>query len=225
MRITRNGQNHWSAAVAQLAEQLFCKQQVTGSIPVGGSNIGGETARVHARARSQQVGGQELQHFAVCSDLIRQGRNPVTLVLEDQQLRLRDRLRDLDAFPTGTRGSFRPWITSSGALIVPARWIGLISRRNSDSGPLGSPYSFIRSTPRHGGMFWKNVCQSAIPTVSTPASHSSGSSTRTARVMNPPYEPPMAAVRVAKLERLRVRAASHPSLTESQRSVLSSRLW
>src|SRR6266851_9222607 len=25
------------AAVAQLAEQLFCKQQVTGSIPVGGS--------------------------------------------------------------------------------------------------------------------------------------------------------------------------------------------
>jgi hypothetical protein len=26
------------AAVAQLAEQLFCKQQVTGSIPVGGSN-------------------------------------------------------------------------------------------------------------------------------------------------------------------------------------------
>src|SRR5438445_13491256 len=99
MRITRNGQNHWSAAVAQLAEQLFCKQQVTGSIPVGGSNIGSETARVHApacsqrpkgtrvhaRARSQQVGGQELQHFAVCSDLIRQGRNSVTLVLEDQQ--------------------------------------------------------------------------------------------------------------------------------------------
>src|SRR5207302_3223501 len=37
MRITRNGQNHWGAAVAQLAEQLFCKQQVTGSIPVGGS--------------------------------------------------------------------------------------------------------------------------------------------------------------------------------------------
>src|SRR6058998_4463719 len=27
------------AAVAQLAEQLFCKQQVTGSIPVGGSSI------------------------------------------------------------------------------------------------------------------------------------------------------------------------------------------
>ena len=28
------------AAVAQLAEQLFCKQQVTGSIPVGGSGRG-----------------------------------------------------------------------------------------------------------------------------------------------------------------------------------------
>ncbi len=26
------------AGVAQLAEQLFCKQQVTGSIPVAGSN-------------------------------------------------------------------------------------------------------------------------------------------------------------------------------------------
>src|SRR5207248_8210914 len=40
MRITRNRQNHWGAAVAQLAEQLFCKQQVTGSIPVGGSREG-----------------------------------------------------------------------------------------------------------------------------------------------------------------------------------------
>src|SRR5438552_13138291 len=29
-----------NAAVAQLAEQLFCKQQVTGSIPVGGSRRG-----------------------------------------------------------------------------------------------------------------------------------------------------------------------------------------
>ena len=27
------------AALAQLAEQLFCKQQVTGSIPVGGSSL------------------------------------------------------------------------------------------------------------------------------------------------------------------------------------------
>ncbi len=28
------------AGVAQLAEQLFCKQQVTGSIPVAGSSSG-----------------------------------------------------------------------------------------------------------------------------------------------------------------------------------------
>jgi hypothetical protein len=27
----------WDAGVAQSAEQLFCKQQVTGSIPVAGS--------------------------------------------------------------------------------------------------------------------------------------------------------------------------------------------
>src|SRR2546430_10438949 len=47
MRITRNGQNHWGAAVAQLAEQLFCKQQVTGSIPVGGSRT--FFARSHKR--------------------------------------------------------------------------------------------------------------------------------------------------------------------------------
>ena len=30
------------AGVAQLAEQLFCKQQVTGSIPVAGSNAAGD---------------------------------------------------------------------------------------------------------------------------------------------------------------------------------------
>jgi hypothetical protein len=30
-----------NAGVAQLAEQLFCKQQVTGSIPVAGSNAAG----------------------------------------------------------------------------------------------------------------------------------------------------------------------------------------
>jgi hypothetical protein len=30
------------AGIAQLAEQLFCKQQVTGSIPVAGSNLAGD---------------------------------------------------------------------------------------------------------------------------------------------------------------------------------------
>src|SRR5437868_7958887 len=41
-------------------------------------------------------------------------------------------------------------MTRSGALIDPARWIGLISRRNSASAPFGSPYSLIRRTPRTG---------------------------------------------------------------------------
>jgi DinB superfamily len=39
------------AGVAQLAEQLFCKQQVTGSIPVAGSIYGGIAMEADERAR------------------------------------------------------------------------------------------------------------------------------------------------------------------------------
>ena len=40
-----------NAGVAQLAEQLFCKQQVTGSIPVAGSNRRRRQRRILGRRR------------------------------------------------------------------------------------------------------------------------------------------------------------------------------
>ena len=81
------------AAVAQLAEQLFCKQQVTGSIPVGGSTPPGHAAG----GGSEEVLGHELEDLAVCGDLVRELDDAVTLVLEDQQLGPSYRLGDLDA--------------------------------------------------------------------------------------------------------------------------------
>src|SRR2546430_17252603 len=68
------------AAVAQLAEQLFCKQQVTGSIPVGGSNEGRHVMERQERAqlitRSEEHTSElQSQSNLVCRLLLEKKKN------------------------------------------------------------------------------------------------------------------------------------------------------
>src|SRR5260370_9827329 len=65
------------AGVAQLAEQLFCKQQVTGSIPVAGSNRR-VNARLAPNVRKPEGQCERLAPYARNAALIR-ARRPAGL--------------------------------------------------------------------------------------------------------------------------------------------------
>src|SRR2546422_7990114 len=88
-------------------------------------------------------------------------------------------------------------MTMSGVRMRSTKLSGEIDSRNSASFT-GSPYSAARSGRRHGAVFAKDDFHEATPTISTAAAQfRSGQNVIAARVLKPPYEPPMTPIRFA----------------------------
>ncbi len=88
---------------------------------------------------------------------------------------------------TGSRGSFAPWTTITGAFTRETLVIGLSCWKNARSSGLSiSPYSTRSLALSSGEAPWSAVIQLETPTIETPARKRSGRAVSAAKVMYPP---------------------------------------
>ena len=139
------------AGVAQLVEQLPCKQQVMGSNPVASFRVSHAVSRRRGRAGGSSPGGLSPGRVRTPQTQARQGLMPPSprFTFQSSVREIRLRSAGVGSFPRGAGGF--PWTERAGPAIPADRQQGGVPKRSNgtDCKSVGARLRRFESSPHH----------------------------------------------------------------------------